>query len=179
MGKKLTITFAGATKSDGDCADFQAQIEPIVAFVDAWPGTDDVIVNVNQVDGGPVTLALMVWGQGLDSDALQTALVEEFPILADAEFAVETLEGSVEGNMGEAFGHAVFEFEVSGETAEEIRQQILQQLMEDGFEGDAVVEVIDENGQRTINIELTDIVEGDDCAEGETEGVIVIERKVE
>ena len=179
VGKKLTITFAGATKSDGDCADFQAEIEPIVAFVDAWPGADDVIVNINAVAGGPVTLALMVWGQGLDSDALQTALVEEFPILADAEFAVETLEGSVEGNMGEAFGHAVFEFEVSGETAEEIRQQILQQLMEDGFEGDAVVEVIDENGQRTINIELTDIVEGDDCAEGETEGVIVIERKVE
>ena len=185
VGKKLTITFSGATKSGGDCADFQAEIEPIVAFVDAWPGADDVIVNVNQVDGGPVTLALMVWGQGLDSGALQTALVEEFPILADAEFAVETLEGSVEGNLGEAFGHAVFDFEVSGETAEEIRQQILQEIMEQGFDGDAVVEVIDEDGQRTINIELTDIGEGGDCtegdagAEGETKGVIVIERKVE
>ena len=125
VGKKLTITFAGAAKANGDCVDFQAEIEPIVAFVDAWPGADDVIVNVSQVDGGPVTLALMVWGQGLDSDALQTALVEEFPILAEAEFAVETLEGSVDGNLGEAFGHAVFDFEVSGETAEEIRQQIL------------------------------------------------------
>ena len=51
--------------------------------------------------------------------------------------------------------------------------------MEQGFDGDAVVEVIDEDGQRTINIELTDIVECDDDVEGETEGVIVIERKVE
>ena len=142
-------------------------------------------MNVNVVDGGPVTLALMVWGQGLDSDALQTALVGEFPILAEAEFTVETLEGGVDGNLGEAFGHAVFDFEVSGETAEEVRQQILQQLMEQGFDGDAVVEVIDEDGQRTINIELTDIgecgegAEGDAGAEGQTEGVIVIERKVE
>ena len=185
VGKKLTITFAGAAKASGDCADFQAQIEPIVAFVDVWPGADDVLVNINQVEGGPVTLALMVWGQDLNSGALQTSLVEEFPFLADAEFAVETLEGSVEGNLGEAFGHAVFNFEVSGETAEEIRQQILQELAEQGFEGDAVVEVVDEDGQRTINIELTDIGECDDSgegnagAEGETKDVIVIERKVE
>jgi hypothetical protein len=176
VGQKLSIAYDGAAK---DFVDFEAQIEPIVAYVDAWPGAEDVIVNVNEVDGGPVTLTLMVWGQNLDSDALQDGLVAEFPILADAAFSVEALAGSVEGNLGEAFGHAVFDFEVSGETAEEIRQQVLEQLVQQGFDGDAVVEVVDEDGQRTINIELNEIVPADEDAEDEDGGVVVIERRVE
>lgn len=184
MGKRMTITMDGTAKDGADFDDLHDQIEAIVGFVDAFPGADQVTVNVRETTDGLVALGLMIWGQNLDADALQQALVQEFPVLAAAEFAVDPLTGTVEGNLGEALGHAVFDFEVNGETAEEIQQQILQQLAEQGFDGDAEVQVqIDEaTGTQTIDIELRDDdTEGDaaagDASDGPDGQRIVIEEK--
>ena len=173
MGEHLTLSIPEAAKSGDGLFD---EIEAMVQFVETWPEVESVSVSVNEVDGGPVTVDLMVWGQALDGDALAAAITDQFPALAGAELSIEPLSGTVEGNLGEAFGHAVFDFEVEGETAEEIQAQILQQLAEQGFAGDATVEVVDEDGVQTINIELTDVVEEEDGSQGETEDKIVIER---
>jgi hypothetical protein len=183
MGKRMTITMDGAQKDGADFDGLHAQIEAIVQFVDTFPGTDQVMVNVQETTDGVVALGLMIWGQSLDADALQQALIEEFPVLTEAEFAVDPLTGTVEGNLGEAFGHAVFDFEVDGETAEEIRAQILQQLMEQGFDGEADVQVhVDEEaGTQTIDIELRsdeDVEGGAAAGDGDEQGQrIVIEEK--
>ncbi len=172
MGQHLTLTVPDAAKN----GDLMPQLDQMVTFVEQWPDVEGVSVCVNELEGGPVTTDLMVWGQALDGDALATAITDEFPALADAQVNIEPLAGTVEGNLGDAVGHAVFDLEVTGETAEEIREGILQQIYEQGFSGDAVVEVHEENGVQTVNVELTDVVEEEDGSQGETEDKIVIER---
>jgi len=173
MGQHLNLSIPDVAKSgDG----LFGQIEDMVQFVENWPDVEGVSVSVNELEGGPVAVDLMVWGQALDGNALAGAVTDEFPALADAEVTIEPLNGTAEGNLGEAFGHAVFDLEITGETVEEIQAQILQQIAEQGFTGDAVVEVHEEDGVQTINVELTDVVEEADGSQGETEDTIVIER---
>jgi len=181
MGQQMTITLNNADK-DVDFDTLHDQLAAIEQFVANYPGTEALNVNVAETTDGQVSLGLMIWGQDLDGAALQQALVDEFPELAEANFQVDPLEGTVEGNLGEAFGHAVFDLNVEGETAEEIRLQILQQLIEQGFDGDADVQVHmdEESGIQTIDIELTADVEGE-AAAGDSEGGerIIIETKTE
>lgn len=170
MGQHLKLTMNDTAKYD-EAGDLFAQLEEAVAFAEAYPGVESVSISVNEEDGGPVTVDLMAWGQTLDGEALTVALQAEFPALAGAEITIEPLAGTVEGNLGQAFGHAVFDLEVEGETAEEIRASILQQIYEHGFTGDAVVEVLEADGVQTINIDLNDIQEDGSG----TEDTVIIE----
>ena len=101
----------------------------------------------------------MVWGQALDGEALAAAVTARFPELASARIAVEPLSGTVAGNLGDALGHALFDIEVSGDTAEEIQAAILAQLAEQGFTGEAVIDVEQSDGVQTINVELNETVD--------------------
>ena len=175
MGQQLTITIDRPDKT-ADLDDLLQELDLMVAFVEDWPGTDGVSVNVNEVDGGPVTVGLMVWGQAIDGDDLAAALQAEFPALDNAQFEIEPLEGTAEGTLIDAMGYAIFDLEVEGETAEEIREAILQQIAEQGFTGEAIVDVQEADGVQTINIELNEVSEDDGTA-NETEDEIVIQRQ--
>ena len=180
MGKQMRLHFEDPAKSGDANDELIGQIEAMVAYVDGLPEVDNVLISVNEIEGGPIDAELLIWGQNLDAEQLQQDLMARFPALADAEIAIEALTGSVEGNVGEMLGHTLFNIEVEGETAEEIQAQIIAQLLEQGFEGDAVVDVQLEDGQATINIELNDIeVDGDGEAMGETADTIVIERRTD
>ena len=138
------------------------------------------LLEPRSLEGGPLDVSLTIWGQNLDAEQLQQDLMAQFPAVADAEISIEALEGTVDGTLGDMIGHALFDIEVEGETAEEIQAQIIAQLLEQGFEGDAVVDVQVEDGQATINIELNDIeVDGDGEVMGETTDTIVIERRTD
>ena len=175
MGERLTLTVEDPDKA-ADLNDLFAQMQLMVAFAENWPGTEGVSMNVNNVEGGPVTADLMVWGQNVDGDALAAALQSEFPVLDGAQFEIEPLEGTAEGNLGDAMGHAIFDLEVEGETAEEIREAILQQIAEQGFTGEAVVDVQEADGIQTINIELNEVSEENGAVDKSGDN-IVIERK--
>jgi len=157
VGQKMTISFADAAKS----GDVDALIEAVAAYAETLEGVEGLWVSVDETDGGEVTGELALWGQDLDPAALQAALAAQFPELADAAITVTPLEGPVQGSLAEALGHEVFAFEVDGETAEAVRLQILQQLAAQGFDGEAQVEVVDEDGLRTINIDLEDLQDQD------------------
>jgi hypothetical protein len=180
MGKQMRLHFDDPAKSGDANDELIDQIEAMVAYVDGLPEVDNVLISINEIEGGPIDAELLIWGQNLDAEQLQQDLVAQFPALADAEISIEALTGSVEGNMGDMIGHALFDIEVEGETAEEIQAQIIAQLLEQGFEGDAVVDVQLEDGQTTINIELNDIeVDGDGEVMGETTDTIVIEQRTD
>lgn len=172
MGQHLTLNMDGAKALIGD-------LQEVVGFVEIQPDVEGVSISVNETDGGVTTADLMVWGQTLDGEALAAAVTAEFPAFADAQVTVEPLSGTVAGNLGDALGHALFDIEVSGETAEEIQAGILAQLAAQGFTGEAVIDVQQSDGVQTINIELTDTVDGADGAQGGTDDVIVIEKKTE
>jgi hypothetical protein len=163
MGQRLTYTLSSGGPLE--------EVRQVKAFVEAQPGVEDVSVAVEEVDGGPTTLDLMVWGRGLDGDRLAGRLADVFPVLADAPPAIEDLSTEVRTSVAEKVGHFVFHFDIRAEgTDEEIREQILQQIYESDFPGEAEVDVNTEGDVTTIDMEMTH--EGDGV---ETEDEMVIE----
>ncbi len=152
MGQQLTVALDGAAKDGGTDT-----IDQVASWLEGRPGVEGVWVGIEEQADGPLTGKLTVWGQSLDGAALQADLAEAFPGLDGAAVTVQPLEGTAEGSFADALGHAVFGIEVSGDTAEEVRAGILAQLAEQGFTGEAQVDVIDADGQRTVNIDLNDV----------------------
>jgi hypothetical protein len=153
MGQKLTIGLntKSSVESCADLAPLQADLD---RFFGAQPGVEGVSFNVRMMDG-QTTFEVMAWGQDLDGAALESALREQVPALADATVSVEPMSGSVRENILSHFGHEYLGFEVSGGTAEEIRQQILTQMAAQGLDGDAQVQVEDlPDGRRQIKVEV-------------------------
>ncbi len=138
-------------------------VQAITDFINQQPSVNQVDISVNEmVDGeGNVEMSLnmMIWGEGLDAEALTEALQEDFPLLADAEISFEPLRTTITESIFDRFGRQVFNIETDGASAEEIRAQILQQLADQGFTGDAQVEVITGDGTQEIKIILEEDVD--------------------
>ena len=155
MGKKMTIGFSAQTDADMISVD-----TGLSNFLDAQPGIENVSVSITEMCGGPKTIEVMAWGQDLDGDALVAELRRQVPELKDADIAYETLSGTIEESFASKLRREVFQIEVDGATEEEIRAQILAQLAEQGVaEGDAQVEVIQQDGQTEIKVEIQQEVE--------------------
>jgi len=160
MGQQLQLDLSDVAKNGGPGGD----IEAVLRFCEGWPGVEELGIEEAITDGGGVAVGITMWGQNLDGDTLMAALQQQFPWLDDSAVTIEPLNGTMAGSLIERMGHALFHIEVDGDTAEEIRAQILAQLQEQGFDGDAVVDVQVGDGHETITIEMTgDIqaVEGD------------------
>ena len=155
MGKKMTIGFTAQTDADVISVDTS-----LSNFLDTQPGIENVSVSIREVQGGPKTIEVMAWGQDLDGDALVAELRRQVPELKDADIAFETLSGTIKESYADKLRREVFQIEVDGATEEEIRAQILAQLAEQGVaEGDAQIEVIQEDGMTEIKIDIQQEVE--------------------
>jgi hypothetical protein len=155
LGKKMTIGFSAKTEADMISVDTS-----LSNFLDAQPGIENVSVSISETIGGPKVIEVMAWGQDLDEDALVTELRRQIPELEDADISFENLSGTIEESFASKLKRQVFQIEVDGATEEEIRAQILAQLAEQGVaEGDAQVEIIQENGLTEIKVEVQQEVE--------------------
>jgi hypothetical protein len=155
MGKKMTIGFSAQTDAEMISVD-----TGLANFLDTQPGIENVSVSITDIDGGPSTFEVMAWGQDLDGDALVAELRRQVPELKEADISFETLSGTIKESYADKLRREVFQIEVDGATEEEIRAQILAQLAEQGVaEGDAKIEVIQENGLTEIKVEVTKEVE--------------------
>ncbi|MFO7609511.1 MAG: hypothetical protein R6X35_09990 [Candidatus Krumholzibacteriia bacterium] len=172
LGQRVTMQLDGPGKAA------VAAVDAVAAWLEARPGVEGVMVQLQEsvgADGGVGAVGtVMVWGQALQGDGLRADLVAAFPDLDPAEITVEALAGTALGSLAEAMGHTVLGLEVDGETAEEVRAGILAQLAAAGYSGDAAVTVVDEDGRRTVNVELND-VEGGEGGSGEV--VVGLEKK--
>lgn len=79
--------------------------------------------------------------------------------MANAEIIFEPLTATINETFWDKWGRQVFNIEAEGASGEEIREQILQQLAEDGYTGDAQVEVISQDGLQDIKIILEEDVD--------------------
>jgi hypothetical protein len=155
MGKKMTIGLSAKTDAEVISID-----TGLANFLDTQPGIENVSVSISETMGGPKLIEVMAWGQDLDADALVAELRRQVPELEDADISIEPLTGTIEESFASKLKREVFQMEVDGATAEEIRAQILAQLAEQGVaEGDAQVEVIQEDGQTEIKVEIQQDVE--------------------
>jgi ABC-type phosphate/phosphonate transport system substrate-binding protein len=155
MGKKMSIGLTAKTDADMITID-----TGLSNFLDTQPGIENVSVSISEIQGGPKTIEVMAWGRDLDEEALVAELRRQVPELADADIGVETLSGTIEESLASKMKREIFQMEVDGATEEEIRAQILAQLAEQGVaEGDAQVQVIQEDGMTEIKVEVTKEVE--------------------
>lgn len=173
MGQRVTMQVDGPEKAA------VAAVDAVAAWLEARPGVEGVMVQVQErvdADGGVgVVGTVMVWGQALQGDGLRADLAAAFPDLDPAAVTVEALAGTAQGSLADAMGHRVLGLEIDGETAEEVRAGILAQLAAAGYSGDAAVTVVDEDGRRTVNVELNDVQAGGGTAAGEV--VVGLEKK--
>ncbi len=155
MGKKMTIGFSAQTDAEMISIDTS-----LSNFLDTQPGIENVSVSISETVDGPKTINVMAWGRDLDGDALVAELRRQVPELKEADIAFETLSGTIEESYASKLKREVFQIEVDGATEEEIRAQILAQLAEQGVaEGDAQVEIIQQDGMTEIKVEVTTEVE--------------------
>lgn len=157
VGKQVSIGLE--SDSLAKSGDLQIQIDGLVQVLGSFPGVEDINVNIEETVDGEVTLDIMLFGEGLDAEALTAMVHNDFPELADAEIVIENLEGTITESWARHLGRQVFDFEIEGGTEEEIRAQILQQLADDGFEGEAEVHVVNEGDTQKIEIIMTEDIE--------------------
>ena len=138
-----------------EMAEDEFMIQEAIEFGKNLPGVDNVSVNemVNQ-DGKLVQI--LMWGEEMEGDDVEARMKSRFPALANAEVTIRPLEGMIHGNLAERLGHSIFNFDVRSGSEEEIRDQILAQLAAQGFTGQSVIQVRNEDGQQLIDIELTE-----------------------
>lgn len=165
MGKQLQLTLhteTDASKYD-DEFELQEQIDPVLEWLSGWPGVNEVNVNVEQClteQGAQTKLNLLVWGEALDANQLTSDLHGAFPELVEAEIEVGDLNTTVTESWAQYFCRETMHLEFDGTNEEDLRAQILAQLEAQGINGDAHVEVIDdENGLRQVKITVTEEVE--------------------
>jgi hypothetical protein len=155
MGKKMTIGFTAKVDAEMITVD-----TGLSNFLDTQPGIENVSVSISETVDGPAVFEVMAWGRDLDGDALVAELRRQVPELQDADISFETLSGVFEESYASKMKREIFQMEVDGATEEEIRAQILAQLAEQGVaEGDAVVDVIQKDGQTEIKVQVTKEVE--------------------
>lgn len=127
----------------------------MTSFLRAEPGVDEVNVSVSETVGGPTFIEALVWGTGLDPAGLTDALQAKYPVLDEATIVnVYELKGEVRESLAEKFGRTMFHLDIGGGSEEEMRAQILAQLKEQGFDGDAVIDVQRDGEMTTIDLEL-------------------------
>lgn len=154
MGERVTFTIP-ANGTDVAAADaLFAQTSDVVEAIRTRPGVEDVSVSVNEVEGGPVTLDLMVWGRDLDTGHMVRELTTSHAILANADVTRVPLKGEIHESFAKKLGREVLSLELDDGTAEEMRADILAQLAEQGWGEGAEVTVQRDGDQTTIGVTL-------------------------
>ncbi len=162
VGKQVSISLPSGGATFDKSVDIEAQVRELITDLSTIAGVEDFNVNINETISDNETimdLNIVLFGDSLDSDALISMIHNNYPDLADAEISVENLQGTITENWVERVGRQVFDIETDGATDEEIQAQVLQQLAEQGFEGDAEVNVSTRDGEQTIEIKLTEDIE--------------------
>lgn len=174
MGQRLTYSLSPADDSYAQADALLSQVRDVTTYVESYPGVENVSISVQEIDGGPLSLDLIVWGTGFEPAALERDLAGRWPALAAADLSVETLSGTVRTSLAEKMGHEFFDISVVDGTPEEMRAAILEQIFANGFQGEADVQVSRDGDLTTIGVELTQDADG-----LQTEDEIVIELKDE
>jgi len=158
IGKQVSVRLDGqlTTPNGEKTIDINERIQEVVKQFSSADGVEEVNVNIEQDGEGNLALSIMLFGDDIDSETLTAMLRDSFPEMPDAEVLVEVLEGTIEESWAERFGREVFNFESDGGSDEEVRAQVLHQIYEQGFEGDAEVNVTTEGGEQTIEIIMTE-----------------------
>ena len=102
------------------------------------------ITKLDHDDGSPVSqqfrIAVDVVGE-VDMRAVETSLVDSFPVLEPGAFDIQEIDGTVHGTLGGLLSHRALGWVVDEQSAAFAREQILADLAARGIETPASVKV--------------------------------------
>lgn len=107
-------------------------------------------IKVQKSDEGPTLVTLTVSGRDLPSDEELAAEVRGFEGIGDAEVNFEAADA-----MDPSPDHdGLAEASDASKTPEEVKAEVIAKLRADGVEGDIQVDVIDEDGERRVEVRV-------------------------
>lgn len=148
LGHRLAIVVAQSTEIDP---------RAIATFVEERYSPDQLRMAVSQhrtreqapdgtvfEQGGELRIEIDAVGEDIDTDEMWEQLVLAFPELEGGRLEDEALRTVVHGTIGGRLSHAWLDVVIDRGSIEDAKAQILLQLDAQGFEGQAHVEIIDD-----------------------------------
>lgn len=142
------------------------ELEPdrIVEFVTEQYHPDELrmgvsIERVREEDRESASMRIEIdaIGENLDTDEMWEDLVEHFPELEGARLEDEELQGMVHGTLGGRLSQAWLDVVIDRGGIDDAKARVIEQLRAQGVEGDAVVDIVDhegEDGQRRREVRV-------------------------
>jgi len=142
------------------------ELEPhrIVEFVTEQYHPDELrmgvsIERIREADRESASMRIEIdaVGEDLDTDEMWTDLVEHFPELEGARLEDEVLQGMVHGTLGGRLSQAWLDVVIDRGGVEDAKARVIEQLRAQGVEGNAVVDIVDregEDGQRRREVRV-------------------------
>jgi hypothetical protein len=148
LGHRLAIVVAESTDVDP---------RAIATFVEERYAPDELRMAVSQhrtreegpdgsviEQGGELRIEIDAVGEDIDTDEMWEELVDAFPELEGGRLEDEALRTVVHGTLGGRLSHAWLDVVIDRGSIEDAKAQILLQLDAQGFDGQAHVEIVDD-----------------------------------
>ena len=133
----------------------EGQVDRIAHGLADELGAEGLALRVHHGDGEMMRFRVDLWGVEIDDDELIAALhsrASEIPVSACTR---TPLAGTVHGTLGGRLGLRFLDLDLDHEDAESTRLQILEQLAQQGVEGDANVEIRqNDDGKREVQVRV-------------------------
>ncbi|MEM6293862.1 MAG: hypothetical protein AAGA54_21480 [Myxococcota bacterium] len=124
-------------------------IRGLGAHLEGLADISSVSIEVEQTNDGPTRASITVAGNDLPSAVELRDAVSGYDGIGSAAVAIEGAEAPV--------GHGVDVAAVAGDqdkSPEAVKAEVLQKLRADGVEGDVHVDVIDDDGERRVEVRV-------------------------
>ena len=107
-------------------------------------------IKVEKPEEGPARVTMTVSGRDLPSDEELAAEVRGFEGIGDAEVMFEAAD-AIDAPVDHS---GLAEVSDASKTPEEVKAEVIAKLRADGVEGDIHVDVIDEDGERRVEVRV-------------------------
>ena len=124
----------------------RAQIQELAEHIEGIGDVASAKVKVVKDDQGTTQMLVEIAGADLPTDDYLTREIHSFEGMADAAVLVETVhpDDVAPGPM----------FEDKNKTPEQIKAEVEERLRKQGVEGEVFVDVIDEDGERRVEVRV-------------------------
>lgn len=127
-----------------------ATIEALAAHLQGLAEVHSVEISIEKTDAGPTIARLTLGGFDMPStDELQAAVADFDGLTGDVSISFDDAVAMPQGPVNtEALP------DMKDKTPEEIRAEVIEQLRADGVEGEIEVDVLDEDGERRVEVRV-------------------------
>jgi hypothetical protein len=143
MARVVTVELAAGTRPP----DTQA----LLHLVSARHGVEQASVSVDSGSSERATVLMLLFGDGIDLDGLQSEVQGALPSMASGSWKIQSLEADLRTSLARKLGHRLFAIEVNRRQLEQKRRTVLEHLASHGLEGK--MSLMEMDGIRLVEVD--------------------------